>query len=200
MTKAITKGGESRGRTDERFQSENGDLSKEEIFKVLSNQRRRWMLQYLKNNGDDPVSLRHMVDHVTARENGVPVSQIDSTNGKNVYTALKQTHLPKMHEKGIIDYDPQRGRIELTDNAHEAEKYLEYVPDQGFPWAKYYLGLSTIAAGLVFLNIVGSYPFGGLSWPNLSFLLIGLFGISSLVHSIRQRDSNKTETQFEQEE
>lgn len=199
MSKTLSKTRTSDSRTGGEVKSDSDGLSKEEIFKVLSNQRRRWMLQYLKQNGDDPVSLRHIVDHVTAMENDVPVHQIDSTNRKNVYTALKQTHLPKLHEKGIIEYDPQRGRIELTDTADEAEKYLEYVPDRGIPWAKYYLAVSTIAAGLVFMNVVGVYPFTGLSWPNLTFLLVGLFGLASIVHSIQERDTTTDEHTFEGE-
>lgn len=166
---------------------EDEELSREEIFNVLSNSRRRWTLHYLKNNGNESVSLRDVVDHVTALENGVSVPEIDSTSRKNVYTSLRQTHLPKMAEVGIIEYDARRGEVELTNAAEEVEMYLEYVPDSDIPWSEYYLGLSAVAVALAVVTYLQVPPFGGIPWPAITFLLVGVFGVSAVVHTYQTK-------------
>lgn len=163
------------------------EVSREEIFDVLSNSRRRWTIHYLKNNGDGSASLRDVVDHVTALENGVTVREIDSTQRKNVYTSLRQTHLPKMDEIGIIEYDPHRGEIELTSAAEEVEMYLEYVPEPGIPWSEYYLGLSAVAVALAVVAYLQVPPFEAIPWPALTFLLLGLYGASAVVHTYQTK-------------
>lgn len=162
-------------------------VSKEDIFDVLSNSRRRWTIHYLKNHGEGRVPLREDVDHVTALENGVPVQQIDSTARKNVYTSLRQTHLPKMDEIGIIDYDARRGEIELTGDAEAVEMYLEYVPEAGIPWSEYYLGLSAVAVALVVVTYLRVAPFDVVPWPAVAFLLVGIFGASAVVHTVQTK-------------
>jgi hypothetical protein len=158
-------------------------LPRTDVFEVLSNERRRCVLHYLKQQDDRRVELRELVDHVAAWETDTTLENLDSEARKRVYTALRQNHLPKLDDAGIIDYEHMRGEVELTDHAREVELYLEYVPGNDIPWSEYYLGLSAVSAALIIVTWLGVYPFTGLSGLGLAALLVTLYTISAVVHT-----------------
>lgn len=172
------------------------DLSREEIFEVLSNHRRRCTLRYLKQIKNDTAELREIVDFVTAAETGKPIEKVGSNTRKCVYTALRQSHLPKLDEVGIIEYDSSRGTVTLTDGIKEVHMYMEYVPGNDIPWAEYYLGLTAVLAALGTVVWTGIYPFDGISFGFLSLLIIVLFGVSSVVHTYHTHKSKLGSSEF----
>lgn len=159
------------------------ELPREEVFDVLSNERRQCVLHYLKQVDGRRVELREVVDYVTAWENNAAIGDVSSDERKRVYTALRQSHLPRLEEAGIIEYEHLRGEIELTDRAEEVQMYLEYVPKHDIPWSEYYLGLAAVSAALVAVTWLGIYPFGGLSGIVLAGILAAIFLASALVHT-----------------
>lgn len=161
----------------------SSSLPRDDVFEVLSNARRRCALHYLKQQGDRRVSLRELVDYVAAWENDTSPANVDSTERKRVYTALRQNHLPRLEAAGIIEYEHLRGEVELTDQAREVQMYLEFVPRDDIPWSEYYLGLSGVGAALVAAVWMGVYPFGELSELLLAVILVALFAVSALVHT-----------------
>lgn len=160
-----------------------GEIEREEIFEMLSNTRRRYVLHYLKQREHGKrVPLRDVVDQVAAWEQGTDISQVDSADRKCVYTALKQTHLRRLDEFGIIEYDQLRGEVELTDTAEEVQFYLEYVPADDISWSQYYLGLSAVCA-LLMGAIWAEVPlFSGVGWIVFSVLVVALYLFSSATH------------------
>lgn len=166
------------GETDEA-----GGIDRGEIFEMLSNTRRRYVLHYLKQREPgQQVPLREVVDQVAAWEQETEIGQLDSAERKRVYTALKQTHLPRLDEFGIVDYDQLRGEVELTDTADEVQLYLEYVPADDITWSQYYLGLSTVCALLVGAVWTGVPLLSGVGWVALSVLVVTLYLVSSAAH------------------
>lgn len=160
-----------------------GGINRGEIFEMLSNTRRRYVLHYLKQCEDGKrVPLREIVDQVAAWEQGTEISQLDSAERKRVYTALKQTHLGRLDESGIVDYDQLRGEVELTDTAEEVQFYLEYVPADDITWSQYYLGLSSVCAFLVGAIWTGVPLLGDVDWLGFSVLVVALYLLSSTVH------------------
>lgn len=159
------------------------EMPRDQIFEVLSNERRRYVLHYLKKQDGNRVELRELVDQVAAWENDTSVEKLDSAERKCVYTALRQSHLPKLDDVGIVEYDNLRGEVVLTEAAREVQQYLEYVPRGRVSWSQYYLGLSAICAGLAAAVWTGTYPFDGLSGFTLAGLFVGLFVVSSTVHA-----------------
>lgn len=133
-------------------------LSKGEIFDVLQNERRRYVLQYLRTNGG-PVKLGELASDVAAREYGCSTDKVTSAQRKRVYTTLQQTHLPRMDEAGIVYYDAEDGVISTTSHTNELTVYLEVVPGNEFPWREYYLSLGAISLAVVAILWVGIYPF-----------------------------------------
>ncbi|MFC7021339.1 MULTISPECIES: DUF7344 domain-containing protein [Haloarcula] len=133
-------------------------LSKGEIFDVLQNERRRYVLQYLRTNGG-PVELGNLASDVAAKEYDCVPAEVSSAQRKRVYTTLQQTHLPRMHDAGIVEYDSENGVIDTTSHTNELTVYLEIVPGGEFPWREYYLSLGAISLAVVAILWVGIYPF-----------------------------------------
>jgi hypothetical protein len=98
-------------------------LSKDVIFEILKNQRRRDAIQYLKEN-DGVAKLGDMAEYIAAKENDIEISALSSSQRKRVYIGLYQCHLPKMASSGVIDFEKNRGDIELKPMAEQLEPYL----------------------------------------------------------------------------
>lgn len=164
----------------------SGGLTKGEIFDVLRNQRRRFVLQYLKQV-EDPVELGDLATQVAAWEYDTTVDEVSSEQRKRVYTTLQQTHLDKMAEAGIVEYDSDRGVIRSTDQTADLAIYLEIVPGREFPWQEYYLSLGAVSTALVTALWFDVYPFtmiSDLQWATLIALVLTL---SAVYHVHRQR-------------
>ncbi len=164
-------------------------VTREDIFEVLSNERRQQVLNYMKQREGESVQLRELVDQVAAWENDTSIEQLDSSDRKCVYTALRQSHLPKLDEYEIVEYDPMRGEVELTEAAREVQMYLEYVPRHDIPWSHYYLGLSGVAGLLTLLTWAGVGPFAGLGGLALAGILVVLLATSAVVHTYQSRQN-----------
>jgi hypothetical protein len=126
------------------------------IFDILKNQRRRHVLRYLREN--QTTTLSDLAEHVAALENDKSVHSLTSSERKRVYVGLYQCHLPRMNDAGVIEFDSDRGRIELNETAEYLEPYLEAGAGTGRPWPLYHVaialggglayGLSAVAFGL----------------------------------------------------
>lgn len=184
-------------RVGEPLQDVGEGIPRNEIFEVLSNERRQCVLHYLKQHEERRVELRELVDHVAAWENDTTLTELDSTERKRVYTALRQSHLPKLEEAGIIDYEHQRGEVEVTEQARRVQLYLESVPEHDIPWSEYYLGLSAVAAALVVVTWLGVFPFGGLPGLALAAILVALYLVSAMVHTYQSRRFRLGSERFE---
>ncbi|WP_142985850.1 DUF7344 domain-containing protein [Halorubrum cibi] len=188
------------GHTDLKTTEEAADLSdigsagtagsegptRDEIFDVLCNERRRYVLEYLRESPEDRLQLRDMVETIAAWENDKRVVDVEYADRKRVYTALRQTHLPKLDETGVIEYDSRRGELRPTDGMADVEFYLDYVPENEISWAQYYLGLSLLAVLLLLGAVVVGTAFGVVSFTTAA-LVVTAFLVSSSVHMYRTR-------------
>jgi hypothetical protein len=109
--------------------STDAALTKDTLFELLKNQRRRDALAFLKAT-DGRTTLSDMAEHIAAKENDVPVEAINSKQRKRVYIGLYQCHLPKMADAGIVDFEKNRGTIELCALATQLDPYLDG-PERG---------------------------------------------------------------------
>ncbi|MFC4407121.1 DUF7344 domain-containing protein [Haloarchaeobius iranensis] len=165
----------------------DGGLSKGEIFDVLRNQRHRYVLQYLKRKGE-PVELGDLATRVASWEYRTPCEEVSSEQRKRVYTTLQQTHLPRMAEAQIIDYDSDSGLIEPTARTQDLSIYLEIVPGSELPWREYYLSLGAVSTALCAAIWGGVYPFTLLpdvAWATLIALTLT---VSASVHIYYERN------------
>jgi hypothetical protein len=136
-------------------------LSLDVIFEVLKNERRRLALKYLRTE-ESTVSLGTLAEHIAAIENDKDESMIRSDERKRVYVGLYQCHLPKMDDMGIVEFNRDRGLIELTDTADQLYEYIDSQeqPDQD-RWYQYYGGLSVVALAATVRDWNGLLPGAG---------------------------------------
>lgn len=155
-------------------------LSEEEVFEVLSHRRRRYALHVLVKSGK--TELGELAEHVAAWENGKDVERLSSSERKHVYSALQQSHLPKMDEIGVVEFDKDRGIVDPAESVEKLDIYLDVVRGDEIPWSKYYVGLSAVGAALVAALWLGAYPLTLLSNVAWAAFLTATFGVSALVH------------------
>ncbi|UWG50084.1 putative trancriptional regulator, ArsR family [Halalkaliarchaeum sp. AArc-CO] len=162
-----------------------GHVSENELFEVLANRRRRYALHALKRDAegaDEQVDLGTLAEQVAAWENEVDLGEVSYDERKRVYTALQQSHLPKMDEAGIVSFNKDRGVVEPTPAMEDVEIYMDVIHGNEIPWSEYYLGLSLVSAALYAAVWLGVYPFTLL--PDLSWgvFIVVAFLVSALAH------------------
>lgn len=156
-------------------------LNKSEIFSVLQNERRRMTLEMLRSEG--PKSLRDISEAIARIESGSPMPM--SNVRKSIYVSMLQTHVPKMETMGIVAYNRESDKLELTPASEGVTYYLESVKKGDLPWSHFYLGVSI-------LSIVGTFTiaFNNVAWIYaISWMIFisAVFLISSVVHVNRMK-------------
>lgn len=171
------------------------------MFDILSNARRRYVLYYLRE-ADEPVELGELARELAAWENDTTVEELTKQQRKRVYVSLYQTHIPKLEDAGVVEYDQDSGTVRLTSRADEIEDYLGGDAGVTVPWQVLYLGLAVASAAL-FLGV--AFEVGALatvSLITLGILVSVAFGIVALAHILYTQwiGRRRNLTQLEQEE
>lgn len=86
-------------------------ISKDAVFHLLQNSRRRAVLRIFIAHSEGDIAIGDVADRVAAWENNTTVSSLSSMDRQRVYIALYQSHLPKLDDHGVIDYDRNRGTV-----------------------------------------------------------------------------------------
>lgn len=176
-------------------QPDRDALSQDVVFDLLSSPRRRFVLYYL-NQVDDEVEIGELADEVAAWENETDVEDLTSQQRKRVYVSLYQTHVPKMEDAGIIDYDSDRGTVSLADQAEDISAYLTR-EENGRPWQRYYLGLAVLGALFYAAVAFEVAVFAALTEFAAGLLIIAAFTITAIAHLIEtQRQSTEISTEL----
>ncbi|UPV73282.1 hypothetical protein M0R89_12080 [Halorussus limi] len=160
------------------------ELDPSEIHNVLRNDRRRRAIQHLRES-DGPIDVDTLAEHIASVETGESPPPRDVR--KSVYVSLHQTHLPKLDDLEIVDYDQRDQQLELRDRAEEVEVYMEVVSEDDISWSTYYfgvglLGLLTLLA--VRLNLLFVSSFGVEFW---SWYFLVLFTLSATYHAYSEQ-------------
>jgi len=131
------------------------------IHDVLRNERRRFALEELCENGN-VLSVRDLSERVAALETGE--SPAPRNIRQSVYVSLHQTHLPKLDELGIVEYDADAKAVGLTDRVRELEAYTDLTAtkesesepaSRSSPMMWYYLSISLVGLCLTGAVAVG---------------------------------------------
>ena len=117
-------------------------LEETQIHDILRNDRRRRVIRHLRET-DDRVSVSDLSEHIASVEAGESPAPRDVR--KSVYVSLHQTHLPKLDEWGVIDYDDRAKELSLEERVEEVVVYMEVLGPDEIPWGMYYLGLGVLA-------------------------------------------------------
>jgi hypothetical protein len=157
------------------------ELSQNKVFELLKSVRRRYAVHYLRRE-NSTVDFADMTDHVAAWEYDTTPANLLRKQRKRVYISLYQTHIPALAEAGIIDYDPETGKIRPTSRIRAFDDYLNVSTKPMLPWAHYYCGLAVVSL-LLFAGIwIQFYPVAVLSWFVALLGVITAFGMLSATH------------------
>jgi len=148
------------------------------------------MVLMLLRDAERPVDLTTLTEQIAARETSHSVDELPSQARKRVYVSLYQTHLPRLADAGLVDYDPDAGTTRRTKEATAVDSYLT-ADTRRRPWAVYYLSLafvSLLGIGITNLNVG---LFAGVSPVLLTAVLLVAFFALALLHArseLRRRD------------
>jgi hypothetical protein len=122
----VPEGGDTGGADDQETVDEQPtELSRDEVFGILSNPRRRAAIHHMNDHPDELVQLRDLAERLAAWENDVERPAVTYKQRKRVYTSLYQSHLPKMDDLGIVHFDKNRGTVETTEWTLALHEYLD---------------------------------------------------------------------------
>ena len=188
--KSLLKRGEDRSASDlspEPQRGEGDGIPVETMYDVLRNKRRRLVLHYLLNSRDHEAVLGSVATQIAAWENEIPVSAVTSTLRKRTYNTLQQTHLPKLDEAGLIEYERDRGTIVLTTDPRQLELFLRALPKVNSSWTTGFLAAGfllwlMLAANWMAVHVLHLYHPGQI-WILTGFALLLVGG--GLFHVVR---------------
>lgn len=163
--------------------STGGKLTEDEIFTVISNRRRRYVIHALKRT-EEPLDVSELSTHVTAWELDIDPEEVTYEDRRNVYSTLQRTHLPKLEEKDIVDLDEETNLVEPTPELRNLEIYVEVLGGEEIPWSLYYLGLAGVAAALLTAVATNTPGFAVFSALDIGVFIITAFGVSAMVHYV----------------
>lgn len=83
-------------------------LSEEEYFQILAAERRRVTLDVLRKMRNS-IRLSDLASEVAKREDGIDSN--DDSALERVKISLHHTHLPKMDDARLLDYDTETNRV-----------------------------------------------------------------------------------------
>jgi hypothetical protein len=158
-------------------------LSQDLIFDILSSPRRRYVLYYLRTHGGR-AEVTELAKQVAAWEYETDPADLDSQQQKRVYVSLYQTHLPKLSDVGVIEYDTDAGVVELTDRVRDVEGVLSPERSTARSWQLYYLALAGISAALIGLNALNVPPFGAISELAIGLFVVVAFAGLAIAHYV----------------
>nr|WP_255194775.1 hypothetical protein [Halorarius litoreus] len=120
------------------------------------------MIYYLRTHGGK-AEVTDLAKHVAAWEYDIDPEELDDQQQKRVYVSLYQTHVPKLADIGIVNYDSETRMVELTDRATEVEEFVNPAAGDERQWQWYYLGLSVLSFTALALAAFDLPPLGGVS-------------------------------------
>ncbi|AGB15179.1 hypothetical protein Halru_0546 [Halovivax ruber XH-70] len=168
--------------------SESRRLTEDELFELLANGRRRHILNALLREGTT-LDIGTISQEIAAQEDGLAFEEVSSKDRKRVYTALQQSHLPKLDRSGVVDFDRDRGTVEPTAALENVEIYMDVVRGRELPWSDYYLGLAALSVLVLVASSVSVVPFTVLPARAVTVFVVVSFSVFALAHRYVARRS-----------
>lgn len=137
--------------------------------------------------------MADLAEQVAAWEHDTTVAGLSSKQRQRVYIPLYQTHLPKLDEAGLIEYDQRRGDIVPKEQLHQVTPYLP--PEDGVTEERelpagegaddpngstaYFGGMSVVGTGLVAAAWTGLVALPGIAVGTIVTVMfaVATFGI-----------------------
>ncbi|MFC6763930.1 DUF7344 domain-containing protein [Natrinema soli] len=93
---------------------EDGQLTNDVLFNILSHERRRFAL-YCLERYQTPMALADLADEVARLEYDVDTFlQVSGEDVKEIYLDLYHSHIPKMVEVNVLEYSQEKDSVYLN--------------------------------------------------------------------------------------
>lgn len=106
--------------------SDRPSFSLSDAAALLADSRRRHAIERLRSF-DGPIGLADLADEVAAAEHGTSISAIPAEEVKRVYLDLYHSHVPRLAEVNVVEYDQESDLVELSAGADRLAPYMEAV-------------------------------------------------------------------------
>jgi hypothetical protein len=146
-----------------------------QIHQLLANERRRAVIERL-DASPGTVTVRELSTWVAATETGEsppPARARDS-----VYTSLHQTHLPKLDQMGVVEYDRDRSLVHLRPAARQVDRHMDVVNGLGVTWGGYYRSLGVFGLLMVIASLAEVAVFGWIDPLLWASATLAVFAVS----------------------
>jgi hypothetical protein len=151
-------------------------LAESDVYHLLSNSRRREALEVLWDR-PQPVSVRDLAEHIAAAEScETPAPR---PLRRSVYNALHQTHLPKLDEFDLVEYDADRKLVRPSAHTRPVSRYMDNVTRAGVTWGEYYRALGIVGLFAVVASLSGLPAFGAVDPLVFATLSLATFAVST---------------------
>jgi len=151
-------------------------LPAKQVYTVLANERRRRALEQLGSVGG-VVTVHELSALVAGRETGE--NPPPKRCRESVYTSLVQTHLPKLEELGVIEYNREGQTIEVSRHARDVALYTEVVASAGVTWSELYRALGVVSLTVLLAALLDVPLVSAVDPVLLTSLALALFAAAS---------------------
>ncbi len=88
-------------------------------LELVADRRRRNLIHQLRHDGNEQTTIDTLVDRLNRGERSAGKDRPPTREGLAIQ--LYHTHLPKLADHGVVEYDPERGTVRyLSDERLEA--------------------------------------------------------------------------------
>lgn len=150
--------------------TESSRLTNDDVFEILSNARRRRVI-FLLHTAREPMELGELAEQIATAELGEPP---DQDQYKRLYISLYQTHLPKLEEHGVVEYDTESKLVTLTERVQPLIDVFRVDEDEP-SWWKYYALLAIVSAVVV----IGYWVVYSMNHP--AGMVVAVFPVIALI-------------------
>jgi len=95
----------------------------DEVFDLLGEERRRYALYYLHEQ-DGPVPIEELVEVIVEWEEKPPEQDESWERFDEIALDLQHTHLPKTAEVDFVQYDQEKGIIQVQETPRKFDAFV----------------------------------------------------------------------------
>lgn len=94
------------------------------MIEILAHPRRRHVILCLREYENSMV-LADLADEIAALENETSPMEVPPDEVERVYLSLYHTHVPKLADTGVVQYEQEKNAVTLADRAEQLDQYSE---------------------------------------------------------------------------
>lgn len=159
----------------------------EDIHHILSNRRRRLVLEQLRN-GESEMQVREIADRIAELESAKHDSPPTGDRRRSVYISLIQNHLPKLCEFDVIEYDQRAKTVTLGESFRQVNCHMNTEVDNDISWNEFYFGLYAIGVVSVYFSHIGVPMFGALPTEYWAYTFLTVGVICAATYAVTETD------------